>query len=160
MFNGHGPGGTAEIVTRLNHHLFSSTGPDRFATFFYGVYDAQTRRLEYTNAGHPAPLCISGEQVRYLSTGGTVLGLFDDRQYESQIVDIAPGSLLIAYSDGLTEAENAAGEEFEEQRVLDVALRTDRAPARAVLKNLLEAVNHWTGPAEQSDDITVVVARF
>ncbi len=160
MFNGHGPGGTAEIVTRLNHHLFRSTAPDRFATLFYGAYDAQTHRLEYTNAGHPAPLCISGDQVRCLSTGGTVLGLFDDRQYESQIVDIAPGSLLIAYSDGLTEAENAAGDEFEEQRVLDVALRMGQAPAREVLKNLLEAVNQWTGPAEQSDDITVIVARF
>jgi phosphoserine phosphatase RsbU/P len=89
-----------------------------------------------------------------------VLGLFDDRQYESQVLDIVPGSLLIAYSDGLTEAENAAGEEFEEQRVLDVALRMGQAPARAVLKNLLEAVNQWTGPAEQSDDITVIVARF
>ncbi len=160
MFNGHGPGGTAEIVTRLNQHLYRSTAADRFATFFYGAYDAQTHRLEYTNAGHPAPLCISGKQVQRLSAGGTVLGLFDDRQYESQIVDIAPGSLLIGYSDGLTEAENAAGEEFEEQRVLDVALRMGQAPAREVLKNLLEAVEQWTGPAEQSDDITVIVARF
>ena len=160
MFNGHGPGGTAEIVTRLNHHLFSSTGPDRFATFFYGVYDAQTHRLEYTNAGHPAPLCISGKQVQRLSAGGTVLGLFDNCRYESQFIDVAPGSLLIAYSDGLTEAENADAEEFEEQRVLDVALRMDQAPARVVLKNLLEAVNRWTGPAEQSDDLTVIVARF
>ena len=89
-----------------------------------------------------------------------MLGLFDDRQFESQVVDIAPGSLLIAYSDGLTEAENANAEEFEEQRVLDVALRMGQAPARAVLKNLLEAVNQWTGPAEQSDDITIIVARF
>jgi phosphoserine phosphatase RsbU/P len=160
MFDGRGPGSTAEIVTRLNKHLYSSTAPDRFATLFYGVYDAQTHRLEYTNAGHPAPLCISGKQVRCLSTGGTVLGLFDDRQFESQVVDIAPGSLLIAYSDGLTEAENANAEEFEEQRVLDVALRMGQAPARAVLKNLLEAVNQWTGPAEQSDDITIIVARF
>ena len=160
MFNGHGPGGTAEIVTRLNQHLYRSTAPDRFATFFYGVYDAQTHRLEYTNAGHPAPLCITGKQVQRLSTGGTVLGLFDNCKYESQVVDVAPGSLLIAYSDGLTEAENPDAEEFEEQRVLDVALRMDQAPARAVLKNLLEAVNQWTGPAEQSDDITVIVARF
>ena len=160
MFDGRGPGSTAEIVTRLNKHLYSSTAPDRFATLFYGVYDAQTHRLEYTNAGHPAPLCISGKQVQRLSAGGTVLGLFDDRQFESQVVDITPGSLLIAYSDGLTEAENADAEEFEEQRVLDVVLPMDQAPARAVLKNLLEAVNQWTGPAEQSDDITVIVARF
>ena len=160
MFDGRGPCSTAEIVTRLNKHLFSSTAPDRFATLFYGVYDAQTHRLEYTNAGHPAPLCISGKQVQRLSAGGTVLGLFDDRKFESQVVDITPGSLLIAYSDGLTEAENVGAEEFEEQRVLDAALRMGQAPARAVLKNLLEAVNQWTGPAEQSDDITVIVARF
>jgi sigma-B regulation protein RsbU (phosphoserine phosphatase) len=160
MSNGRGPGSTAAIVTRLNQHLYRSTAPDRFATLFYGVYDAQTHRLEYTNAGHPAPLCISGKQVQRLSAGGTVLGLFDDCRYESQFIDIAPGSLLIAYSDGLTEAENADAEEFEEQRVLDVALRMDQAPARTVLKNLLEAVNQWTGPAEQSDDLTVIVARF
>jgi phosphoserine phosphatase RsbU/P len=160
MFDGHGAGRTAEIVARLNDHLFRSTAPDRFATFFYSVYDAQTRLLEYTNAGHPAPLCISGKQVRGLSAGGTVLGLFDDSQYESQTVEIAPGSLLIAYSDGLTEAENPNGEEFGEQRVLEVALRMGPARAGAVLKSLLEAVDQWTGPTEQMDDITVIMARF
>lgn len=160
LVNGHGSGGTAEIVARLNQHLYRSTAPDRFATFFYGVYDAETRRLEYTNAGHPAPLYIAGQQVQRLSAGGTVLGLFDDRHYESQVTDIAPGSLLIAYSDGLSEAENPGGEEFGDQRVLEVALRLREAPAGAVLKNLLEAVDQWTGPAEQLDDLTVIVARF
>jgi phosphoserine phosphatase RsbU/P len=160
LFNGRGPGTTAEIVARLNQHLYRSTAPDRFATFFYGVYDAQTRRLEYTNAGHPAPLCITGQQVQHLSAGGTVLGLFDNERYESQVIGIAPGSLLIAYSDGLTEAENPDGQEFEEQRVLDVALRLGQASAGTVLKNLLEAVDQWTGPAEQTDDLTVIVARF
>lgn len=160
LFNGSGHGSTAEIVARLNQHLYRSTAPDRFATFFYGVYDAQARRLEYTNAGHPAPLCICGQQIQRLSAGGTVLGLFDDRQYESQIIDVAPGSLLIAYSDGLTEAENGDGQEFGDQRVVDVILRLNQASAGAVLKNLLEAVDRWTGPAEQSDDLTVIVARL
>jgi len=160
LFNGSGHGGTAEIVARLNQHLFRSTAADRFATFFYGVYDAQTRRLEYTNAGHPAPLCISGQQVQRLSTGGTVLGLFDNCHYESQTIDVAPASLLIAYSDGLTEAENADEQEFGDQRVLDVALDLKQAPAGAVLKKLLEVVDRWTGPAERFDDLTVIVARF
>jgi phosphoserine phosphatase RsbU/P len=160
LFNGHAPGGTAEIVARLNRHLYRSTGPDLYATFFYGVYDAQTHRLEYTNAGHPAPFYIAGQQVRRLSIGGTVLGLFDNCRYESEIIDVSPGSLLIAFSDGLTEAENPDGQEFEDQRVLDVALRQDQAPAGIVLKNLLEVVEQWTGPAEQLDDITLIVARF
>ena len=160
LFNGRGPGSTGEIVARLNQHLYRSTAPDRFATFFYGVYDAQTRRLEYTNAGHPPPLCITGQQVQHLSAGGTVLGLFDNERYESQVIEIAPGSLLIVYSDGLTEAENADEQEFEEQRVLDLALRLGQASAATVLKNLLEAVDRWTGPAEQTDDVTLIVARF
>lgn len=160
LFNGHASSGTAEIVARLNRHLYRSTGPDLYATFFYGVYDTRARRLEYTNAGHPAPFYISGQQVQRLSTGGTVLGLFDNCRYESQTIEVAAGSLLIAYSDGLTEAENPGGQEFEDQRVLDLALRQDRASAGAVLKNLMQAVDQWTGRAEQLDDMTLVVARF
>ena len=160
LFNGRGPGSTAEIVARLNQHLFRSTSADRYATFFYGVYDAQTRRLEYTNAGHPAPFCITGEKVQRLSVGGTVLGLFDDRRYESQVIEVPPGSLLIAYSDGLTEAEDPDGRELGEQRLLDVALRLRQETARVVLKNVLEVVDRWTGPVEQMDDITIIVARF
>jgi sigma-B regulation protein RsbU (phosphoserine phosphatase) len=160
LFNGRGSGSTGEIVARLNEHLYRSTAPDRFATFFYGVYDAQTHRLEYTNAGHPPPLCITGQQVQRLSAGGTVLGLFDDGNYESQVIDVAPGSLFIAYSDGLSEAENPKEQEFGDQRVLDVALRLGQASAGAVLKNLLAVVDQWTGTAEQSDDVTLIVARF
>lgn len=160
LFDGRGPGSTGEIVARLNQHLFRSTSADRYATFFYGVYDAHTRRLEYTNAGHPAPFCITGEKVQRLSAGGTVLGLFDDRRYESQVIEVPPGSLLIAYSDGLTEAEDPNGQELGEQRLLDVALRLRQEPARVVLKNVLEMVDRWTGPVEQMDDITIIVARF
>ena len=160
LFNGRGPGSTAEIVARLNQHLYRSTASDRFATFFYGVYDAQIQRLEYTNAGHPAPLYIAGQQVQRLSAGGTVLGLFDDHRYESQVVAVVPGSLLVVYSDGLTEAENPDEEEFGEQRVLEVALRQGQASAAAVMKKLLEAVDQWTGPAEHADDITLIVTRF
>jgi phosphoserine phosphatase RsbU/P len=90
-----------------------------------------------------------------------VLGLFDDRQYESQVIDVAPGSLLIAYSDGLTEAENPNAQEFGDQRVLDEALRLGQASAGAVLKDLLAVVDRWTGPTEQrDDDLTLIVARF
>jgi phosphoserine phosphatase RsbU/P len=98
--------------------------------------------------------------VRRLTAGGTVLGLFDDRRYESQVIEVAPGSLFIAYSDGLTEAENAKEQEFGDQRVLEMALRSGQASAGAVLKSLLETVDRWTGPAEQSDDLTLIVARF
>ena len=160
LSNGHGQTSTAEVVTRLNQHLYRSTASNRYATLFYAVYDVQTHRLEYTNAGHPAPICIIGQQVQHLSAGGMVLGLFDDCHYESQVIDIASESMLVAYSDGLTEAENPDGREFGDQRVLDVALRFRQSPAGVVVKTLLDVVDQWTGPAEHTDDVTIVVARL
>ena len=117
------PGHTAEIITRLNQHLFRSTSEERYATLFYGVYDATTRTLEYTNAGHPPPLYLAGEKIRRLTAGGTVLGLFSDCQYEQETISISPESLLVMFSDGVTETEDAGGEEFGEKRLCNVVLK-------------------------------------
>src|ERR1019366_5638884 len=100
---------TAEIVSHLNRHLYRNTSDERYATFFFAVYDTETRRLSYTNAGHLPPLYISGSRVERLETGGMVVGLFDDALYEQGTIEIDPGGLLIAYSDGLVEPENMYG---------------------------------------------------
>ncbi len=154
------PGHTAEIVMRLNQHLFRSTSEERYATLFYGVYDATTRTLEYTNAGHPPPLYLAGEKIRWLTAGGTVLGLFSDCQYEQETISISPESLLVMFSDGVTETENAGGEEFGEKRLLDVVQRNRNASAHAIMQSLVAAAEAWAGTAEQSDDFTIMVARF
>jgi sigma-B regulation protein RsbU (phosphoserine phosphatase) len=154
------PGHTAEIVTRLNQHLFRSTSEERYATLFYGVYDATARTLEYTNAGHPPPLYLVGQETRRLTAGGTVLGLFSDCQYEQETISISPESLLVMFSDGVTEAENATGEEFGEKRLLEVVQRNRNASAPAILHALVAAAEAWTGTAEQTDDFTIMVARF
>jgi sigma-B regulation protein RsbU (phosphoserine phosphatase) len=158
--NGQGPTGTAEVVARLNQHLYRSSSDERFATFFYGVYDAVTRRLQYTNAGHPPPLYFTGNQIQRLEAGGTVLGLFDDRAYEQETIEIAAHSVLVAYSDGLIEIENAAGEEFGLQRMIEVMLRHLDSPPHAAIEALATAAEQWSGTTEMSDDMTIVVAHF
>lgn len=151
---------TAEIMSRLNRHMTLHSGDDRFATFFYAVYDSATRTLRYTNAGHLPAFCIADGQVHRLETGGMVLGVVEDFSYEQATLPIEPGSLLVAYSDGLVEPENVYGEEFGIQRLQDTAARLRAAAPRAVAESLMRAVEEWAGTPEQADDMTVIVARL
>lgn len=151
---------TAELVARLNTHLVRNTGDDRFATFFIAVYDCSTRRLRYTNAGHLPGLLISNGTAKHLDKGGMVLGVMEDYPYEEDSVHVPPNALLVQYSDGLIEPENAYGEEFGVRRLQEAAIRVQNAPARAVGQALMQAAEEWAGTPEQADDMTVIVARM
>jgi sigma-B regulation protein RsbU (phosphoserine phosphatase) len=152
--------GTAELVSRLNRHLFRNTSDDRYATFFYAVYDAQARTLTYTNAGHLGPFLVEGDTVKELTEGGTVVGLFEEYPYTQQTIRVEPGSLLVAFSDGLTEPENVYGEEYGSQRLKEEIMRQRAAVPDRIAENLIAAAEQWAGSPEQADDITVVVARM
>ncbi len=156
--NGHG--GTATLVERLNSHLFKNTSDDRYATFFYAVYDTESRMLTYTNAGHLAPFFVNDAGVQQLDEGGTVVGLFEDPPYTQGSLKVAPGSVLVAFSDGLTEAENVYGEEFGMQRLKEEVMRQRNASPQRLAENLIAATEQWAGTPEQADDITVVVAKM
>jgi sigma-B regulation protein RsbU (phosphoserine phosphatase) len=152
--------GTAELVARLNRHLFRNTSDDRYATFFYAVYDAEARTLTYTNAGHLGPFLVEGDTVKELTEGGTVVGLFEEFPYTQQTIRVEPGSLLVAFSDGLTEPENVYGEEYGSQRLKEEIMRQRSAVPDRIAENLIAAAEQWAGSPEQADDITVVVARM
>ena len=151
---------TAEIVSHLNRHLFRNTSDERYATVFFGVYDTQTRRLHYTNAGHLPPAYICAGRVEQLETGGMVVGLFSDVPFEQGEIEIEPGGLLIAYSDGLIEPENVYGEEFGTERMIQLAKEHQNESPQAIASALMTAAEEWSGTPEQADDMTVVVARF
>jgi phosphoserine phosphatase RsbU/P len=151
---------TAEIVSHLNRHLYRNTSDERYATMFFGVYDTQTRRLKYTNAGHLAPIYISGSRVERLETGGMVVGLFNDVPFAQGTIEIEPGGLLVAYSDGLIEPENVYGEEFGTERLIELVKRNRDASPQAIADALMRAAEEWSGSQEQADDMTVVIARF
>ena len=151
---------TAHVVERLNQHLFQTTSDDRYATLFYAVYDTETRILNYTNAGHLPPLLVTDGRVQTLAEGGTVIGLIEDATYKQGTVKIEPGSVLLVFSDGLTEPENVFGEEFGVERLRDELLRERNAPANKLAEDLIDSAERWSGSAEQADDMTVVIARM
>jgi phosphoserine phosphatase RsbU/P len=152
--------GTAELAMRLNMHLYRNTSDDRYATLFLAEYDSATRRLQYTNAGHLPPLLVSGEKVKKLDEGGMVVGLFDDCAYEQGTVVVEPGSVLVAYSDGITEPENVYGEQFGARRLAAEVLRHKQSAPPQLAEQLIAAAEEWGQSPEQADDMTVVIARF
>ena len=155
-----GNGDTSKLVTLMNEHLFRNTSDDRYATFFYAIYDSETHMLTYTNAGHLPPLFIADGSVEHLEQGGTVVGLFEQTPYTQVTLKVPKGSLLVAYSDGLTEAANVYGEEFGIDRVKQEVLRHRELPAKQLAQALIDAAENWTSSSERADDVTVVVARM
>src|SRR6185312_6044021 len=116
----------ANVLELLNRHLFHSTQPEKYATMFLGVYSAHDRRLNYCNAGHLPPIIIRGDgSVFRLETGGTVIGLFDGMHYDEDSVQLHPGDIFVAFSDGVTEPENEFGE-FGEERLIELVRENRR----------------------------------
>ena len=167
FYNGHSPAGTgaaapvstAQIVTRLNRQVQKNTPPEKYVTFFYAVYDAPTRKLTYTNAGHCPPVLFRSGKIERLQTGGTVVGLFSAANYEQAEVVLQPGDVLIAYTDGLVEPENSYEEEFGEKRLLDAVQRAANFPPEELAEELYRSVTDWTGSLELQDDLTLVVGK-
>ncbi len=159
---GNQPGqiSTSEIISNLNRHLFRNSSDERYATCFFGVYDTQTRRLNYTNAGHLPPIYICDGHIARLETGGMVVGLFNDVPFEQGTLEIEPGGLLIAYSDGLIEPESVYGEEFGTERLIEVATREKNASPVRRRGGHDARCGRMVWRPEQADDMTVVVMRF
>jgi len=151
---------TAELVSRLNKHLVRNTGDDRFATFFIAVYDIATRKLRYTNAGHLPGFCLSDGKAKHLDVGGIVLGVVENYPFQEGTVNVPPDAVLIGYSDGLVEPENAYGEEFGVSRLEAAAQRVRHAAPRKIAESLMTAAEEWSGSPEQADDMTVIVAKL
>jgi sigma-B regulation protein RsbU (phosphoserine phosphatase) len=147
------------LLGLLNHQLYESTPPEKYATLFLGIYDGRSHHLTYSNGGHLPPILIGTDgAVRRLEAGGTVIGLFDDRTYDEGAVEMHPGEILLAYSDGVTEPENEFGE-FGEERLIDLVSANRRAPLVQISQTVTAAVDDWIGDNEQPDDITLVLAR-
>jgi len=151
---------TAELVARLNKHLVINTGDDRFATFFVAIYDTASRTLRYTNAGHLPGFCLSEGRTIYLHKGGIVLGVVEDYEFDEETIVVPPAAVLIAYSDGLIEPENAYGEQFGIPRLEAAAQRLRNAVPRKIAESLMVATEEWSGSPEQADDMTIVVAKL
>jgi sigma-B regulation protein RsbU (phosphoserine phosphatase) len=149
----------ATLLTLLNHQLYESTPAAKYATLFLGIYDGATRRLNYANGGHLPPILISGDgSSQLLSCGGTVVGLFDNLSFPEATVQLRPGDMLVAYTDGVTEPENDYGE-FGEERLIQLVRENRHLPLERITEIVTAAVADWIGDNEQPDDVTLVLAR-
>lgn len=149
------------LLVSVNRLFHENAGDNGYATLFFGDYDDANRRLSYVNCGHPAPLLLRGGEpfaVDPLESTSTVIGLFNE--FECQVFEkqLVAGDTLIIYSDGVTDAMNAAGEEFGEHRLLEIAKAHRHLSITALLDKLLEGLKEFSRP-EQADDITLVVAQ-
>jgi sigma-B regulation protein RsbU (phosphoserine phosphatase) len=150
---------TSELVSNLNVQLYKTTSPEKYCTFFLGVFDTCTSRFQYTNAGHLPPILFRNGKVTNLEIDGTVVGAFPFADYGESHVDLEPGDLLLCYTDGITEPENAYGEMFGEERLIETIQRNTSRTEEQILDAVVEAVLAWTGEGELQDDMTLVIAR-
>lgn len=159
--NGAGPvlPSTAKLVANLNRQLYATTAPEKYATFYFALYDDSTNTLTYTNAGHLAPILLHGSEITTLDSTGTVVGAFPIARYSEKAVRMQKGDTLVAYTDGIVEPENAYGEMFGEERLKDLLVKYANTDSSEIIARTMEAVNQWTGAGELQDDMTMVVAR-
>jgi sigma-B regulation protein RsbU (phosphoserine phosphatase) len=149
----------AALMSLLNRQLWGSTPSEKYATLFFSTYHAQSRALNYCNAGHLPPLVLHADSTTTrLDVGGTVVGLFDGMSYDETQVTLSPGDIFVAYSDGITEPENDFGE-FGEQRLVELVHENRNLPLARISDLVISAVLDWIGGGEQPDDITLVLAR-
>jgi predicted permease len=157
------------LVARMNEFVHRSTPGNKYATFFYAQLDAERRQLRYVNAGHNAPYLFragrrstadsASPEIEELSVGGTVVGMFPEMEYEEATVELCPGDVLLAFTDGVPEAHNPENEEFGEERLQQLLRETAHLPANEISARLSDEMKDWIRDAEQYDDLTFIVMK-
>jgi sigma-B regulation protein RsbU (phosphoserine phosphatase) len=148
------------LLKAVNQLFYENTPDDRYATLFLAVYDDASRELEYVNCGHNPPLLFraAGGGVERLSATASVIGISENWECETKIVRLEPGDTLVIYTDGVTEANDADGNEFGEDRLAEVVRKTNGRTSGDVLTAIQREVQKFSY-GEQFDDLTLVVAR-
>jgi len=149
-------------MSNLNQLIYEASPSDRFATFFYGVFNPHDRAFDYVNAAHDAPMLFrsaSGDIIR-LDKGGVMIGGFRAMHYQQGSVTLDHGDTVVMFTDGVTEAMNPTGEEFGEERIVAAVRRGAGLPAVKLVDQIMGTLDTFTGSAPQNDDITLVVIRI
>jgi predicted permease len=159
------------LVADINRFVYRSTPASKYATFFYAQLDERRRQLRYVNAGHNAPYLLRAgrrttagstsmpPQIEELTVGGTVVGMFPETEYEEATVELFPGDVLLAFTDGVPEAHNPENEEFGEERLQALLRQTAALPANEISARITAEMNNWIRDAEQYDDLTFIVMK-
>jgi len=149
-----------ECVAFTNNLLFNSTDNNKYATLYYGVLDIPQNKVTFCNAGHNEPILIDAAgNVTRLKEGGIVVGILPDIAYEEKTIEFPEDSILVVYSDGITEAMNVNEEEFGEEKLIELVNKNKKLAASDLINLIIKTVNDHAGNAEQMDDMTLVVIK-
>lgn len=153
----------SEMIEHINRLVYDASADNRYATFFYAQYEPGGRILKYVNAGHNAPiLCrkrADSPEIERLEEGGTVVGLFPEAPYREAQLTLCRGDVVVAFTDGISEAMNDAEEEWSEEQLIQTIKNGDSRSAADMITSILERVDAFTRGARQHDDMTLVVMR-
>ncbi|HEY1946774.1 MAG TPA: SpoIIE family protein phosphatase [Bryobacteraceae bacterium] len=158
-------GELTHLMSHLNRLIYEASAINRYATFFFGIFDPAASTFHYVNAGHNPPMLLrklasgSYEWLR-LDCGGPVVGLLPEASYEQGSLLVYPGDLLFAYTDGISEAMNSAEEEWGEEAMILAAQQASNGTAEDIVKAIFAAADVFAGGASQHDDMTVLVMRW
>ena len=159
-FTGDG-NGPSDVAARVNRALCGNTGLATMVTFFHAIVDGDAGTITFCNAGHNPPLLVRASgAVERLATGGLVLGVADDATYEQLQAPLRSGDRLLLFTDGLTEAERADGELFEDERLVAAAVRDRRLPAHQLVDRVFADVHEFTNGSFRDDATAVAVAVY
>ena len=149
----------ARMVQMLNREACRQNRSGVYVTFFLGVLDLSEGVLRYCNAGHDHPFLVREKAEEVPAVANIPIGIFNDFAYQAQETAVAPGSVLFLYTDGVTEAKNGERRLYGRKRLADALTSGGRAP-EALIHGVMDDIRSFTGDAEQSDDITMLVIRY
>jgi len=158
-------GDLGTLISRVNDIVYESSTSSRYATFFYAEYDPVNHLLTYVNAGHNPPYILRGSQTIPLEATGTVVGLLPDTEYAQATIQLHSGDVLLAFTDGISEAMNHGEEEWGEDNMLIAARKLLNRPdctttAGQLLTCIFDAADKFTAGAPQHDDMTLLVCTI
>ncbi|MBL7093178.1 SpoIIE family protein phosphatase [candidate division KSB1 bacterium] len=149
-----------EITGRINNLIHKNTNYDKFITFFIGILNIQENSFQYVNAGHNPPFFMHKDgNIELLESGGLILGMMPNVPYEQDKVQLKQGDWIVMFTDGVTEAQDKDGEDFEEERLMELLQENKFASAEVMKDKILTAVKEFTGDVPQSDDITLLILK-
>lgn len=162
-YAGENPTEPAAVLATVNSRILKDTRSGQFVTAFYGVLDPTTGAFTYCNAGHNPPVLLSptaNSPIRMLTRTGMILGVMADQSWGETTIELAPGDVLLFYTDGAADAENSEGVFFGQERLVEIARTHLGRPAQDVQDALVAAIHDFVGDMRQFDDIALmVVAR-
>ena len=148
------------LMAAVDRDVYATTDGARYATAIYGTLDAGRRQFTYVNAGHPSML-VTGDAgtISRLDASGPALGLIESGSFAAHSVELSSGSVLLAYTDGVNEAQNDRGEDFGDESLRMLLQENRHRPAVKICETMLQAVRAYRGARQDQDDVTVMVLK-